>query len=105
MSLTDHIDSVREDAKSMSTKQLAEKYNVCRDHMYRTLREYGIRPYRAACGRYWTKDDYHILSVCAGKISIRGIAKLLNRTIVAIESKCQVLGISYCRYRMNRRQK
>lgn len=86
-------------AKTMTVLQLAAKHNYSRDHMYKELRKYNIQAFRIYPGRYWVKEDYRILHICAGKISTSGIGKLLGRTATAVESKCQVLGISYGRYR------
>ena len=90
------IDLIREDAKTMTTRQLADKHGYCMDHMYKQLRRYGIKPYHiCATGRVWTQEDYRILSAYAGKINTICIGKLLNRTPRAIKSKCESMGVPY----------
>ena len=90
------IDLIREDAKTMTTRQLADKHGYCMDHMYKQLRRYEIKPCRTYhSGKVWTQEDYRILSAYAGKINTICIGKLLNRTPRAIKSKCESMRISY----------
>lgn len=96
------VEVIREDAKTMTTKQLAWKHSVCVDHMYKVLRKHKIQAFMVYPGKRWTKDDVYVLKVCAGKISVSGIAKLLGRTPVAVESRCELLGIYYGRHGLKR---
>lgn len=100
MTLASKMDSIREDAKTMTTGQLATKHGYNIQYMYKQLRRHEIKPYRSyRSGRVWTKEDYRILDVYAGKINTICIGKLLNRTPRAIKSKCESMGISYGRFK------
>lgn len=55
-----------------------------------------------AGGRFWTEEEDEFLKERVGKVSFSALAKNLNRTVIAVESRTEKLGISSTKFESGR---